>query len=237
MSMLNPPKKVTRRQELPGDQVVTTYARAVGYADKNRGLVIGAAVAAVAVLLLVAGYFWYQAERGERAHELMAPAVQAYEAGEFQAALDGTAGNPGLIEIADDYGRTNAGNLARFYTASALFQLERYDESLRYFEAYRKDRDLLGASAYAGEAAIHEIRGDHARAARLYERAAQTFPEVVTAPEYLQHAARNFEQAAQFDAARRAYTRIAEEYPESQPGTNVEFYQARLDAMEQAARS
>ncbi len=233
--MLKPPKQVSRRQELREDKVVTAYARTITMAEQNRGALIAAGVGIVVIFFGVLGWTYYQSNQGDAANEALGEVLPLYEAGSFQESLDGTPNAPGLLAIADEYGATDAGNLARFYAASALFQLGRYDEAEEYFEDYDGGEDILGASAIAGQAAVAEQRGDNAEAARLYQRAARSYESAATAPGYYMDAARNFEQAGDIAAARAAYEEIAEEYPDASQAANVPAYTARLDAMAQAA--
>lgn len=230
-SMLKPPKQVSRRQELREDKVITAYARTMTMAEKYRGALIAAGVGVVVIFFGVIGYTYYLSNQSEAANEALGEVLPLYESGSYQEALDGTAEVPGLLGIADKYGATDAGNLAQFYAASALFELGRYEEAEDYYENYDAGADILGASAIAGQGAIAEQRGDYAEAARLYQRAARTYESAATAPGYYMDAARNFEQAGDFAAARAAYDEIVEEYPDAPQAANVPAYTARLDAM------
>ena len=230
-SMLKPPKQVSRRQELREDKVITAYARTMTMAEEYRGVLIAAAVGIVVIIFGVLGYTYYMVNQGEAANDALGEILPVYESGSYQEALDGTAEAPGLLEVADEYGSTDGGNLARFYAASALFELGRYDEAGEFFAAYDGDDDILGASAVAGQGAVAEQRGDYAEAASLYQRAARRFESAATAPGYYMDAARNFEQAGDFDGARAAYEEIVEAYPDAPQAANVPAYTARLDAM------
>lgn len=230
MSTLNPTRKVSRRQELREDRVVTMSARAIDFYENNRNLVYGIIAAIVVVALLAVGLAWNSARRNDEALERMATAVQRYEAGAYQAALDGDISFMGLLDIADEYGGTDAGNLARFYAADALFRVGDLERSLEYFRDYDKEADYLGASAFAGEAAIHEMQEDFSRAGDLYVRAANVFESDITSPDYLLKAGRAYERAGEIDEAMEAYERIREDFPDSQAASNVDFHLARLEA-------
>jgi len=227
MSTLNPTRKVSRRHELREDTVVTFYARALGYFENNRNTVFGVAGGIVLIVLALLGYSWMQSNNNEKALSQMAVAVQKYEAGEFQASLDGDASFLGMIEIADSYGSTNSGNLAKFYAADALFRVGDMERALEYFESFSKGSDYLGASAYAGEAAIHELNGDQKKAGDLFVRAATVFESEITSPMYFENAARAYAAAGDKGKARSAYESIRDDYPNSQAARNVDFYLAQ----------
>jgi len=234
--MMKPPKtspSVRREGEGAEEAVSTAYVRTRNFVEEYRNALIAAGVGIVVIFLGVLGLFYYQHGQRVEANELLGRILPVYEAGEFEEALEGTAEMEGLRTIATDYRRTPAGNLAAFFAGHALFQLDRYDEADEYFARFRGE-DMLEASALAGRAAVAEERGDYARAARLYENAASTYPSAAAAPEYLIDAARNHERAGNVSAARRAYEKIASDYEESPLAGNVPIHLARLDAREGA---
>jgi len=228
MSTLSPTRKVSRKHELREDRVVTLYARALGIIENNKAAVYGSLVGIVVILALIFGFSYVQSNRNADALEAMSQAVSRYEQGDYAAAIDGDMSFTGLLEIVDDYGSTKAGNLARFYAADALYRLGDLDRALPLFEAYDKGDNYLGASAYAGEAAIYEARGDHAAAAERYRHAADVFVSKVTSPDYLLKAGREYQLAGDTRAATDAYEQIREDFEDSPEAQNVDFYLAQL---------
>lgn len=232
MPALQAPRKISRRQELRQDAVVTVYARALEFYSRYKTYVLAAAAVLLVAILGYIGYRFYLVKQGDEAAQLLGPIEMVYEQGNYEQALDGTADHIGLIDIADRYGRTKDGNLAKFYAADALYRLGRKEEALQYFESYDKDADYLGASAYAGEAAIQEDLGNPERAAELYRKAGTIYENKLTSPEYLLSAARDFEAAKKYDAARDMYNMISDRFPDSEVADGIEFYLARLDAIQ-----
>ncbi len=230
MSTLNPPKSISRKHELREDKVITFYARAWQFVDENRNVVYAALAGVVVLVAAIVGYVLYQNAQAAEAEEMLAGIVALYEDGSYQQALEGTADRLGLLEIADEYGGTPAGNLAHFYAADALFNLGEYDRALEHFSAFDVSRDLIGASALAGQAAVYEVREEFERAADLYRRAAYHFENPLTTPEYLFSAGRAFELAGLQDEAVEQYEAILNEYPESTQASNIEVYIARASA-------
>jgi tetratricopeptide (TPR) repeat protein len=232
MSTLKPPKKISRRHELREDKLTTLYAQSWDVFDRHKNVVWGIGLGLLAVILGIAGYFYYLNQQQGRAQELLGESVRLYESGEYRTALDGTETAYGLLTIADDYGNTSAGNLAHFYAGDALFRLGEYDAALEQFEAYDKGDDFLGASAYAGQAAVHEHRGDYEEAGDLYRRAADTFESAAMTPEYLLDAGRAYEKSGDYQEARRAYQAVLDRYPDSRQGTEVGADLSRLEMMQ-----
>ncbi len=230
MSTLKPARKISRREKLREDTVVTFYARVVDLFDNNRNVVYGAFAGILVIVAAILGWGYLQDQKQAEAADAMAPAVRNYELGLYREALDGVAGSPGLLAVADEYGRTSAGNLARFYAADAAFRLGELDQALELFRSYDREADYLGASSLAGEAAILETRGEHAEAGRLYERAAGFVEGNDLAPQYLIDAGRAFEAAGEYDDAIEVYERVAEDFADAQVAQNTDFLIARARA-------
>lgn len=234
MSTLNPPKGISRKHELREDKVVTFYARAWEFFDRNRMLVYAALAGLALLILAIIGYIIYQNQQGAEAEQHLARIIPVYEEGTYQQALDGTADRLGLLEIADDYGSTQAGNLAHFYAADALYQLGEYDRALEHFRAFDVSEDFIGASALAGQAAVYENRGEYERAAELYRRAANVYENPLSTPQYLLSSGRAYELAGMYDEAQEAYEEVRSDFPDSDPASNIDAYIARAAAKQQS---
>lgn len=227
MSTLNPPKKISKRHELRQDQVITFYARTWDWVDKNRTTVYALLAALTVVIAAIIGWGVYQDRQAEEAQALLGFAIGVYDEGNLREALDGTDTHPGFLGIADEYGSTDVGDLAHFYAGDALLRLGELDAALEHFEAFDKEDNLIGASAYAGMAAIHEQQGNNEEAGNLYRRAALVFENASFSPQYLLDAGRAFEAAGEYDEALGVYEMIEEEFPESDLASDINFYIAR----------
>lgn len=237
MTALETPEKKSRRQELRQNFFIDLYARALLFYDEYRRLAQGIGVALLVLVLAIPGYLYYHQQQEQEANQRLGQILPVYEQGNYQQALDGAGDRTGLLTIADDYSNTDAGNLATFYAANALYRLEKYDRALTYFQRFEKGQDFLGASAFAAQAAIQENKGSLPRAAELYEQAASQYKNKLTAPRYLLNAGQAYEEAGQYEAAMDAYQRIQEEYPESDQATEAEQYMARAEMRKKKATS
>jgi tetratricopeptide (TPR) repeat protein len=237
MTALETPEKKSRRQELRQNFFIDLYARALLFYDEYRRLAQGIGVALLVLVLAIPGYIYYHQQQEQAANQQLGQILPVYEQGKYQQALDGTGDQAGLLTIADNYSNTDAGNLATFYAANALYRLEEYDRARTYFQRFEKEQDFLGASAFAAQAAIQENKGSLQKAAELYEQAASQYENKLTAPRYLLNAGQAYEEAGQYEAAMDAYQRIQEEYPESDQATKAEQYRARAEMRKKKATS
>lgn len=237
MTALKTPEKTSRRQELRQNIFIDLYARALLFYDEHRRIAQGLGVALLVLVLAIPGYIYYHQQQEQAANQQLSQILPVYEQQNYQQALDGTGERAGLLSIADEYGNTDAGNLATFYAANALYQLEEYDRALTYFQRFEKGGDFIGASAFAAQAAIHENKGAFERAADLYEQAAGQYENELTAPRFLLSAGQAYEEAGRYEAAVEVYQRIGENYPDSDQASDAERYMARAKVRQQEASS
>ena len=229
MATLKAPKTLSKRQELRKDAATTVFVKAQEFFYDNRTLIYSIAVGVVVVILAIVGYAFLQGQRGVQAQEELGGIILVYERGDYRAALDGADTALGLLTIIDEYGGSEAGNMARFYAADALFRLGEYDQALEFFQDFDGGDDIVGASALAGEAAIYEIKEDDARAGDLFRRAALLVANELRSPGYLMSAGRAYEKAGQYEDARDAYLLIQDRYPNSAATQGLDFFLGRVN--------
>lgn len=230
MTALKTPEKTSRRQELRRNWLVDLYGRLLLLYEDNRALLYGIGAAILALALAIPGYMYYQQQQAEQANQMLGSILPVYEQGNFDQALNGTSEAAGLLEIANQYDGTSAGNLATFYAANALYQQQEYDRALTFYQRFEKQNDFVGASALAAEASIYETRGEFAQAGTHFEEAAAQYDNELTAPRYLVEAGQAYEEAGDYASAVAAYQRLLDEYPDSDQATEAERYLARAQA-------
>ncbi len=220
MAQINPPRTLSEsRPPVVRDDgtMVAPETNAADFFEDHRSAILAAIIGLVVLALAVVAWRAWQANRSEEGQRLLGAILTEYEAGNWQAALDGTDTAPGLLEIADDYGSTATGEQATFFAADAYYQLGDTDRALEMFEEYDGD-GLLAASALAGQAAIIEPT-DAARAAGLYEQAAAEYESPASTPGYLLDAARAHLAAGDTEAAQGALRSVIDDWaqtPEAQ---------------------
>jgi TolA-binding protein len=209
--MLTPKKKLTRR-EMKQDKLVTTWFKISDYLSEHfREL----AMAVGGVVLVVALIFWFKwmKTRDEiNASENLVQARTEYNKQDFAAAI------PLLEKLVNEYSGTKSAGLGTIYLANAYMHTKDYANAEKYYKKYLDDVDddpILSMSAAYGLADTHEERGEYAKAAPLYEEAANKYEESYRAPQFLISAARCFKQAGQTEGARRALQKLLDKYPKS----------------------
>jgi len=233
MAAMKPPKGApTQQPNEPQreERMLSFYAQALDFYERRKSVVYGGLAVLLLALLGGIGYFYMQVQRGAEADARLSQIVMQYEQGNYDVALEGTEDALGLVEIADAYGGTDAGNIAAFYAANAYFEQGQMGEALAHYEKVGERSTLVGASAVAGRAAVHEEQGDFARAGELYRRAASLYDTGVTSPQHLLSAARAFEADGNDEQALAAYQDLQDQYPETRAARDVALHIARVEA-------
>ena len=133
--MLRPKKKLSKR-EMKQDALVTSYVKATTFYETNkRSISIGITVLVIAVFAVVV-YMKNRSDNNEKAVVQLGSIFQVYDEGNYQTAINGVPEKniPGLKSVVENYGNSPAGDLARFYLASAYFNTGNFDEALKHFE-------------------------------------------------------------------------------------------------------
>lgn len=227
--MLRPKKKISKR-ELKQDALITTYAEVTGFYEEHKREISIGITALVVVVLASVVYFKNRSDNNEQALTQLGSVYAFFDAGQYQLAVDGVPERniQGLKSIVENYGNSHAGEIAKFYLASAYYQLGNYDEALKNFEECSPGDELLVTSRLSGMADCYEAKGSYREAAEYFERAAVKNPKDVNVPENLSNAARNYAQAGEKDKALDLYRRLKKNFPTTTFGRDADRYIAQL---------
>lgn len=227
--MLKAQKKLSRK-ELKQDALLTTVVKVTAFYEEHKKNI---AIAAGVIVLAVVGslvYFQSKTENNLKAEAAVGNVIAFYDNNQYELAISGmTERNVmGLKSIVDNYGNSDAGNLARFYLANAYYESGKYDEALKHFEDFDAGGQLLVVSRLNGIAACFEAKGEFGAAAEQYEKAATKYPKDVDAATNLNNAAANFILAGEKNRALDLYKKLKKDYPTSPYGREADRSIARL---------
>lgn len=188
--------------------------------------------AAIAIALVVVGYFgftYYKSNLEAEAQREMFQAIYYFEADSLKLALNGDGNNLGFIDIIDEYGITDAANLAHFYAGVSFLKQGNFEAARLYLSDFKSNDLLIQARAYSliGDAYMEEQQ--YKEAARYYEKAANYKPNKYFTPAYLMKAALAFEKSEQKEKALKAYDEVITKYWESAEYQNARKLKARLE--------
>ena len=185
-----------------------------------------------AILLIVGGYFGYRYYLGNQdgiAQKEMFQAIRYFEADSLNLALNGDGNNLGFLQIIEDYGRTDAGNLANYYTGVIYLKQGKFPLAIFHFEDFSSDDLLVQARAYSLMGDAYMEQKDYENAAKFYSKAANYKPNKEFTPTYLMKAALAYEKLNQNQKAIDAYQTIIDKYWESAELQPAKKFKAKLE--------
>ena len=148
----------------------------------------------------------------------------------YTLALKGGEGKYGMVDIADEYSSTPAGNLANYYAGMAYLNLNDYTNAVKYLSEFDSDNAALGPIAKGGVGDAFVQLNQLEDALGYYEQAIKLSTNQYTTPLYLLKAANVAQTLGQTDKALEYYQRIKTEFSESDQATNIDVYIGRAEA-------
>ncbi len=207
------------------------YTRTELFLDRNKKAIT---IGVVALLVIVGGLLGYKkfvAEPNAReASEMMWKAEYFFEVDSFDLALNGDDQWPGFLEVIDRYGSTPSGNLAHYYAAAIYMQKGEYEQALDHYKKADIDDDVLRVMAVGnqGDALVELDRLEDA--VKQFEKAAKMEKNDFTTPMYLMKAGLVHQQLGNYKEARKAFDRVATEFPNSPDANQARKYAAIAEA-------
>ena len=227
--MLRPKKKISKR-ELKQDALITSYAKFIAWYAERKKQIAPVLVGVVVLILGVVVYLNNRATNNEKASTDLARVFSYFDNGQYQQAIDGIPekGIPGLKSIVENYGGTRAGDMARFYLASANYSLGRFDEALEQFEDTGDLGPRLVVARLSGIAACYEAKQKYAEAGEYFEKATTAYAEDLNAAENLNNAARSYASAGNKEKAIELYKKLKKNYPTTSFGREADRFISQL---------
>jgi tetratricopeptide (TPR) repeat protein len=148
----------------------------------------------------------------------------------YVMALNGNAGRYGLLDIADKFDGTPAGDLARYQAGVAYFNLTQNDKSNEFLEGFSSGDAMMTpvAKGLIGDSFAQLEQYDEAL--NYYQQAADLSNNALTTPRYLLKLGTTAMRLGQNGVALKAFTRIVDEFEDSSEATQAEAYKAQAEA-------
>jgi len=212
-------------------EVESALTRTEQFLESNSkliGIVIGA------IVVVAVGYLglnkFYLEPRSKEAQEQMFKAQNYFEKDSFNLALNGDGNNPGFLDIIDDFGSTDAGNLSRYYAGVSYLNMGQYDNAITYLKKFSTKDLLLGPISVGAQGDAQLELGKTDKALELYTEAYKMNDNELTSPIYMLKAGELLESSSKQDEALKIYETIKQKFPESTEGRSIDKYIARAKA-------
>lgn len=198
-----------------------SFGKTQHFAEKNKNLIFGVLAAIALAIVAVFGYNYYIGNLETEAEKQLFPAVFYLEKDSVDKALNGdNVTTEGLVAVAENYGLTKAGNLAKFYAGIGFMKKAEFDKAIKHLEGFSANDLLIQARAYCLIGDAYMEKNDAAKAADFYKKAAEYKPNEQFSPTYYLKLAGACEQKGDINAANEAYDKIIKDFPES-PSVDV----------------
>ncbi len=225
-----------KHQEVKGDQrlenIEETLSRTEQFIFNNQKNI---SVVVLIVVIAIVGYFaynkYYMEPRNAEAATQMFAAQHYFESDSLDKALYGDGNNLGFLDIIDEYGMTQPGNLANYYAGISFLKKKDFNQAIDLLEDFSGDDHLVQPMAIGAIGDAYLELGDQKKAVEHYKKAANFDKNEFTAPLFLLKAGNVYELLAEYDNAVKAYKQIKSEYPKSKEAFDIDKYIARAESL------
>ena len=199
------------------------------------------AIAVVLIILIIGGILCYNTyvsgPREQEASTALAKGQDYFAMQQYEIALKGdSTGYKGFINIASDYGSTDAGNLANLYAGLCYANLDKWNDAVKYLEKYSPADDQMispAATAALGNAYAHLKQYDKAveylkKAASMADNQSADKANVSLSPSFLIQAGEILESQNKKDEALKIYQDIKKKYVNSPVSAEIDKYIERV---------
>ncbi|MDB5288374.1 MAG: hypothetical protein JWR05_3323 [Mucilaginibacter sp.] len=198
--------------------------------ENQKSLLFIAATIVVMVIGYIAYLKLYLAPREVSAANQFYVAQDFWAKKDWDKAIKGDAGYPGLEKIISDYSNTKVANLAYFYLGTAYLNKGEYRKAIDNLNSYRGDDAMVAAEALGSVGDAYVELKDFDKAETYFKKAADKAKNKFLTPLYLKKLGLVYEAKNDNKSAADSYKKIKTDYPESAEAQNIDEYIARCEA-------
>ena len=136
----------------------------------------------------------------------------------------------GFEAIIDQYGSTDAGNLAKAYAGICYFKLGENEKALNLLKSFSGSDEMISPAITGLIGDCYVNMGNVKEGISYFEKAANQANNEVISPAYLKKAGIAYESLKQYGDAVKVYTTIKEKYFNSMEAADIDKYIARASA-------
>ncbi|MFH1194577.1 MAG: tetratricopeptide repeat protein [bacterium] len=228
--MLAKKKKLSKKQ-IKEDKLVTSFYNTKEFYEKYKSKIFMIVGAIAVVVIAIVLYRNKIADDNMNAATKLSEVMSLYESGLYKEAIEGQPGTKvmGLAKIADEYGSSENGELAKIYAANSYYYLGKIDQALEFYDDYSGSNAQLKATALAGQANCFENKKDYEEAAKYFYEASFVDELNPLNAEYLLKAGINYLNLKNNEEAKKTFELIKEKYPKAPVIADVERYLALVN--------
>lgn len=211
-------KEKDTNKELEVEEIVSKSEQ---FIENNSKKIIYGIIAVALVVGAVLGIkHGYLVPQEKKAAAAMFKGEQYFARDSFALALNGNGADyEGFEAIIDQYGSTDAGNLAKAYAGICYYKMGDTQKAFAKFPA---------VTGLIGDCYVN--MGNTKEGISYFEKAAKEADNEVISPIYLKKAGIAYENLKEYDKAVKAYTTIKDKYYTSMEASDIDKYITRASA-------
>ncbi len=136
-----------------------------------------------------------------------------------------------MVAFVNEYGSTDAGNVAKAYTGISFGRLGKYDEALKFLKEFSGNDELIAPAVIGAIGDCYANQNKVEDAASQFEKAAKKADNAMLTPLYLKKAGIAYRQLKQYDKAIEVFTKIKNDYMTSPEAAEAEKYIAEAEML------
>ncbi len=193
-----------------------------------------AIVSAVVIAGVAGGYYWaneYIPAQESKAAKALAPMHYYFKNDSMEIVINGdkTLKLKSAKSVADEYASTSKGKEAALMVSIAYMRTKKYEEALDYLDKTEANDKILAGSILNMKAVCYSNLGETEKAASYFAKAGDIAENEFSA-EYYKRAGIHYETAENYEKALKYYQIIADKYPTSVVGTDINKYVYKMKA-------
>lgn len=216
--MANNNKKVDNTVE----EVDGAISKTELWLEKNQKNIMYALVAVVLVVAAVWGWNYLKANSNAKAENEIYSAQFLFESGDYEQALEG------FEAVMNEYGSTNAGNLAKAYAGLCQKNLGNVQEAISLLKSYSGSDNVVAPAILCALGDCYVDTDNNNEAAKTFEKAAKAADNAEFTPLYLKKAGLAYEAAGDKVSALKVYQSIRDNWFETSIGQLIDKYIVRV---------
>lgn len=224
-------KEIEKNQDEVILDVGSTLTKAEAFIENNKKSIT---YVVVGLLVGVASYFGFKylyLEPLEKEAQIeLYKAQENIDRDSLQLALNGDGSGMGLLEIAEEYSWTKAGNLARYYAGVCYLQLGQFEDAIRQMDKFSTNDPVFRVLSNGVIADAFLELGQPKEALDYYNKAVRSSDNEFVVPFYLKKAGMLAEDQGRWKEAKSYFERLKQDYPKSQHALDADKFIARIEA-------
>ena len=207
-----------KQQKNAAPENIEAVTKTEAFIDKYKKYIVYGVCAIIVLAAAIIAYVQFvRNPRIAKANDALAKCQTYFDADNYDKALNGDGqGCLGFLKVADEFGSTKAGNLAKLYAGLAYAQTQKWEEAKKYLESFSaKDDAIISPAALGALGNVYANLGDNDKAIATLIKAAKVADNGSLSPTYLIQAGELYEAQGKADKALELYQQVKRDYVNS----------------------